>query len=81
MPMQRLWQGGTAARPAWWCCRATAALGPNLDCGVRLPRRGAVQVLKLEPSNVKALFRRGKARHTLGQTDGALPDLEQAYKL
>lgn len=46
-----------------------------------MPRRGAVQVLKLEPSNVKALFRRGKARHTLGQTDGALPDLEQAYKL
>lgn len=39
------------------------------------------QVLNMEAKNVKALFRRGKAKHTLGQTEEALIDLEQAYKM
>ncbi|KAL6760554.1 hypothetical protein V8C86DRAFT_3024307 [Haematococcus lacustris] len=37
-----------------------------------------VQVLKLQPGNVKALFRRGTARHALGQTEGAKVDLTAA---
>eukprot|EP00197_Chlamydomonas_leiostraca_P004432 CAMPEP_0202859602 /NCGR_PEP_ID=MMETSP1391-20130828/1645_1 /ASSEMBLY_ACC=CAM_ASM_000867 /TAXON_ID=1034604 /ORGANISM="Chlamydomonas leiostraca, Strain SAG 11-49" /LENGTH=376 /DNA_ID=CAMNT_0049538651 /DNA_START=34 /DNA_END=1161 /DNA_ORIENTATION=+ len=36
------------------------------------------EVLKLEPGSVKALFRRGTARHALGQTEGALADLTAA---
>ena len=38
----------------------------------------SLQVLKIEPGNVKALFRRGSARHALGQTDLALSDLQTA---
>ena len=50
---------------------------------LRVPLAVAVceQVLKLAPNNVKALFLRGKARHALGQADGALLDLEQAHRL
>ncbi|KAL6760549.1 hypothetical protein V8C86DRAFT_2550657 [Haematococcus lacustris] len=36
------------------------------------------EVLKLQPGNVKALFRRGTARHALGQTEGAKVDLTAA---
>ncbi|KAJ9533675.1 hypothetical protein QJQ45_026732 [Haematococcus lacustris] len=36
------------------------------------------EVLKLQPGNVKALFRRGTARHALGQTEGAKADLAAA---
>ncbi|KAF5830730.1 hypothetical protein DUNSADRAFT_14112 [Dunaliella salina] len=36
------------------------------------------EVLKIEPGNAKALFRRGTARHALGQTELALPDLQAA---
>ena len=36
------------------------------------------QVLKIEAENAKALFRRGTARHALGQTDLALADLQAA---
>ncbi len=36
------------------------------------------QVLKLQPGNAKALFRRGLARHALGQTESALVDLTEA---
>mmetsp|Transcript_16635 Transcript_16635/g.43499 ORF Transcript_16635/g.43499 Transcript_16635/m.43499 type:complete len:409 (+) Transcript_16635:43-1269(+) len=36
------------------------------------------EVLKMEPGNAKALFRRGTARHALGQTELALPDLQAA---
>ncbi|GFH10027.1 peptidylprolyl isomerase, partial [Haematococcus lacustris] len=36
------------------------------------------EVLKLQPGNVKALFRRGTARHALGQTEGAKADLTAA---
>lgn len=39
------------------------------------------QVLKIQPENPKALFRRGVARHALGQTEGALEDLQKATKL
>eukprot|EP00271_Cylindrocystis_brebissonii_P016983 TRINITY_DN4234_c0_g1_i1.p1 TRINITY_DN4234_c0_g1~~TRINITY_DN4234_c0_g1_i1.p1 ORF type:complete len:206 (-),score=54.85 TRINITY_DN4234_c0_g1_i1:358-975(-) len=38
-------------------------------------------VLAEEPANVKALFRRGKARAALGQSDAAKKDLSQANKL
>lgn len=37
-----------------------------------------MQVLKLDPGNIKALFRRGMARHALGQTEAALEDLQAA---
>ncbi|GAB4823500.1 hypothetical protein N2152v2_010546 [Parachlorella kessleri] len=36
------------------------------------------QVLAEEPQNAKALFRRGRARHQLGQTEAALEDLTKA---
>ncbi len=36
------------------------------------------QVLTLQPDNAKALFRRGTARHALGQTEEALKDLTKA---
>lgn len=39
------------------------------------------EVLKLDAQNAKAMFRRGRARHLLGQTEGALADLEAAAKL
>jgi hypothetical protein len=42
---------------------------------------GAPQVLQLQPKNVKALYRRGVARHQLGQTESAMQDLEAALKL
>ena len=38
------------------------------------------QVLKMDENNVKAFFRRGKARHSLGQTEQAAEDLEAAIK-
>ncbi|XP_075264324.1 uncharacterized protein LOC142356264 [Convolutriloba macropyga] len=38
------------------------------------------QALERDPSNVKALFRRGSAKQALGQTDAARKDLEQALK-
>ena len=38
----------------------------------------SIQALALEPSHVKALYRRGRARHLLGQTEDALKDLEAA---
>lgn len=38
-------------------------------------------VLAEEPNNVKALFRRGRARAQLGQSDGAREDLEKAQRL
>ena len=37
-----------------------------------------LQVLAEEPKNAKALFRRGRARHLLGQTEAALEDLTKA---
>ncbi|KAG2500970.1 hypothetical protein HYH03_000792 [Edaphochlamys debaryana] len=39
------------------------------------------QVLNMDPKNVKALFRRGKARLALGRTEEAKEDLEAARKL
>lgn len=39
-----------------------------------------LQVLSEDEKNVKALFRRGKARAELGQTDAAKEDLEKARK-
>lgn len=36
------------------------------------------EVLQEDPQNAKALFRRGKARRTLGQSEAALRDLEAA---
>ncbi|GIL72185.1 hypothetical protein Vretimale_335 [Volvox reticuliferus] len=39
------------------------------------------QVLNIDPQNVKALFRRGRARHALGRTEEARQDLEAALKL
>lgn len=38
------------------------------------------QALSLEPNNPKALFRRGRARHLLGQTEAAIDDLTSAAK-
>jgi tetratricopeptide (TPR) repeat protein len=38
-------------------------------------------VLGEDPKNTKALFRRGKARAELGQTDAAKEDFEKARKL
>ncbi|GAX84618.1 hypothetical protein CEUSTIGMA_g12039.t1 [Chlamydomonas eustigma] len=38
------------------------------------------EVLTLQPGNVKALYRRGRARHMLSQTEEALKDLEDALK-
>lgn len=38
------------------------------------------QVLTEDENNVKALFRRGKARAELGQTDAAREDFEKAKK-
>lgn len=40
-----------------------------------------IQVLAEDENNVKALFRRGKARAELGQTDAAEEDLQKARKL
>jgi hypothetical protein len=40
-----------------------------------------LQVLGADPGNVKALFRRCKAREALGQTEDALQDAEAALKL
>lgn len=37
------------------------------------------QVLSVDKDNAKALFRRGRARHLLGQTQEALEDLQAAY--
>ncbi len=34
----------------------------------------------MDRDNVKALFRRGKARHALGRTEEAMEDLEAANK-
>ena len=34
----------------------------------------------MQPDNVKALFRRGKAKHALGRTEEAMQDLEAAMK-
>lgn len=39
-----------------------------------------LQVLAEDENNVKALFRRGKARAELGQTDAARQDFEKARK-
>lgn len=39
------------------------------------------QVLNVDASNAKALFRRGKAKRLSGQTDAAAADLEAALKL
>lgn len=41
----------------------------------------SLQVLAEDPKNTKALFRRGKARAELGQTDAAKDDFEKARKL
>jgi hypothetical protein len=38
------------------------------------------QVLKLFPDHAKALYRRGCARHALGQTESALEDLTKAME-
>ena len=38
----------------------------------------ALQALQMDPGNAKALYRRARARHLLGQTEGALEDLEAA---
>lgn len=38
------------------------------------------QVLTVDKRNVKALFRRGAARHSLRQTDEALADLVEANR-
>lgn len=38
------------------------------------------QVITMQPGNVKALFRRGKAKHALGRTEEAMEDLEAAIK-
>ncbi|KAG6479954.1 hypothetical protein ZIOFF_063431 [Zingiber officinale] len=48
--------------------------GPAADCLYML------QVLSEDENNVKALFRRGKARSELGQIDAAKEDLEKARK-
>lgn len=37
-----------------------------------------LQALTLEPGNSKALFRRGRAKHNMGQTEGAEEDLKAA---
>lgn len=39
------------------------------------------EVLREQPESAKALFRRGRARRQLGQTDAAQADLEAAYRL
>jgi len=39
-----------------------------------------LQVLSEDENNVKALFRRGKAKAELGQTDGAREDFQKAKK-
>jgi hypothetical protein len=39
------------------------------------------QVLNEDGKNVKALYRRGKARLALGRTEEAQQDLDAAYKL
>ncbi|KAJ9534012.1 hypothetical protein QJQ45_027113 [Haematococcus lacustris] len=49
-----------------------------LDMAASYARMGLPTVLKLQPGNVKALFRRGTARHALGQTEGAKADLAAA---
>jgi hypothetical protein len=41
-------------------------------------KSASMQVLAEEPDNAKALFRRGHARHVLGQTEAALEDLKKA---
>lgn len=40
-----------------------------------------LQVLSEDENNVKALFRRGKAKAELGQTDGAREDFQKAKKI
>ena len=39
------------------------------------------EVLAIDPDNVKALFRRGRARATVWEVDGARQDLERAAQL
>lgn len=39
------------------------------------------QVINIDPQNVKALFRRGKSRLSLGRTEEAQQDLEAAAKM
>merc|ERR1712150_54019 len=41
----------------------------------------AAQALKLNPQNIKALFRQGLALHAMEQYEQALPILAKAYKL
>ncbi|KAG1661566.1 hypothetical protein FOA52_009566 [Chlamydomonas sp. UWO 241] len=38
------------------------------------------EALNLDPGNSKALYRRARAKHLLGQTEGALKDLDAALK-
>jgi hypothetical protein len=59
-------------------CRA-----PALEChGILLPSlQTCTQVLLRDTDNAKALFRRGRARAALGQTEDAIVDLERACKL
>ena len=61
-----------AYAPVW-----TAGTDPKLMC----QHSWVMQVLRTEPKNVKALFRRGKAQLRLGNTDGAATDLGAAHRL
>lgn len=64
--------------PTFYLNRAAAylKLGKNEDA-----ERDSTKVLALNPSNVKALFRRGQARRPLGNIDGARQDFNEALRL
>lgn len=53
---------------------------PTLPPPLPPPPPVCPQVLNTEPGNVKALFRRARAHHSLGRTAEALQDLEAASK-
>ena len=64
----------------------TPALLNSAACHLKLENYNgcigaASQVLAEDPKNAKALYRRGCARHALGQTDAALKDLQAGWQL
>ena len=65
----------------WRCCLIVAA-GPSLHWLLQEEYHAAIitcgEVLAEEPANAKALFRRGRARAALGQSEAAAGDLEKA---
>lgn len=64
----------------------TPALLNSAACHLKLENYNAAigaatQVLAEDPKNAKALYRRGCARHALGQTEAALQDLTAGWQL